>query len=401
MKPGKILIIDDFKTNIFYLTRLLEGEGYEIYSGDNAIDALNFISKIEFDLILLDVVMPDADGYQICEMVRKSSQNNTTPVIFITSRNDEKSILRGFELGGQDYVIRPFNNSELIARVNTHIELKRNRVQLKSLNLKLERAVSKRTFELKAALAKLNLSYKKLKKAQKEILTLDKAKENFLRIINHEIRTPLNGIMGFQELLKRNCQDVHLLDYLEMMQSSVQRLEKFSMDALLLTQLKTGKYKLDNACLNISNQIEQMTVQFMPSILAEQIKVQLEIDDALIYTDENLFQYAFRNLLENAIHHSPQKSSILIKGGKVRGDYYQIQIIDKGKGFPSEILDNKYRLFINDEVSDNRPGLALFTIRLIMKYLQGKMQLSNCENGGASAIIKIKSQEVLLNIEPK
>jgi two-component system sensor histidine kinase/response regulator len=391
MYPGKILIIDDFRTNIIYLTRLLQAEDYEIYSGDNAASAFKLISTIEFDLILLDVVMPDTDGYKICEMVRKSINNGSTPVIFITSKNDEKSILRGFELGAQDYVIRPFNNSELVARVNTHIELKRSRAQLKSLNEKLEKTVSNRTFELKTTLAKLSLSYKRLKKAQKELLSLDKAKENFLRIINHEIRTPLNGIMGFHELIKSNCYDEKLTSYLEMMQSSVQRLEKFSMDALMITQLKTGMYKLNIVCLDIPDQIQQMIGEYMPAIQAEQIILQIDIKKAFIYTDEILFQYAFKNLLENAINYSPKNHIIKIKGDSIRKDYYQIQITDMGKGFPPEILENKYMLFFNDNFTDNRPGLALFTIKLIMRYLQGKLQLINSTEGGASALVKIRS----------
>jgi two-component system, sensor histidine kinase and response regulator len=394
MYTGKILIIDDFKTNIIYLTRLLEADGHEICSGDNSESALRMISTIEFDLILLDVVMPETDGFKMCEVIRKSKHNASTPVIFITSENDEHSILRGFELGGQDYVIRPFNNSELRARINTHLELKKNRAQLKHLNEELEKTVSKRTNELKTALSKLKSSYKSLKEAQKELLNLEKVKENFLRIINHEIRTPLNGIIGFQGLMMENLKDKNLLNYLEMMQESVKRLEKFSMDALLITHLKAGMYKLEIGLFNIKYLIEQILEHYISKILIENITVHLEIQDTYIYTDANLFQYTVRNLIENAIYHSPPDHSITIKGKEMPKYSYQLQILDNGKGFPPEILSNKHRLFINEEFTDNRPGLSLFTIGLIMKYLRGKMYLTNCPQGGASAVIKLKSLQV-------
>lgn len=391
MNTGKILIIDDFKTNIIYLTRLLEGDGHEIHSASQAENALQMISMAEFDLILLDIVMPEKDGFTLCEVIRKSKHNASTPVIFITSENDEQSILKGFELGGQDYVIRPFKNSELRARINTHLELKRNRAQLKQLNDELEITVSKRTNELKTALSKLKSSYKSLKEAQKELLDIDKVKENFLRIINHEIRTPLNGIIGFQGLIMENMKDEKLLNYLEMMQESVRRLEKFSMDALLITHLKAGAYKLEIGLYNIGFLIEQILEHYVSKIKMENIQVRMEIQETYIYTDAKLFQYTIRNLIENAIYHSPSNHCINIKGKKMPGNYYQIRILDNGKGFPHGILKNKYRLFINEEFTDNRPGLSLFTISLIMRYLKGKMHLTNSLKGGASAVIKLKS----------
>jgi two-component system sensor histidine kinase/response regulator len=390
MLPSKILIIDDFKTNIRYLTRLLKSQGHEIYAGDNADDAVQMISSDEFDLILLDIVMPGIDGYKLCEFVRKSFLNATTPVIFLTSRNDEKSIVKGFELGGQDYIIRPFNDSELLARVNTHIELKRNRVELRTLNEQLEKTVSKRTAELQTALAQLRQSYKELKIAQKETLQLEKVKENFLKIINHEIRTPLNGIIGFQELIRYNLRDEKLISYLEMMQESVTRLEKFSMDALFLTELKAGMYKLEVRCIGVSDMVEQVLVQFESRIKADNITVHQEIQEAVIYTDAQLFHYAIKNLLENAIYHTPRNHSIMIKGEQ-KGKFYQIEVIDKGKGFPANITESKYKMFINEEFTDNRPGLSLYTISLISKYLKGKLQLSNCPGGGASALLSVKT----------
>jgi two-component system, sensor histidine kinase and response regulator len=391
MKPGKILIVDDFNTNIRYLTRLLKDEGYEVWSENNADAGLRMISSAEFDLILLDVVMPGTDGFTLCELVRKSKFNATTPIIFITSKKDEISILKGFELGGQDYVIRPFNNSELLARVNTHIELKRNRAELKSLNEKLERTVARRTHELKTALDKLKLSYNKLNTAQNELLRLDRVKENFLKIINHELRTPLNGIIGFHELIKESYRDEKLINYLEMMRISVSRLEKFSMNALFITQLKAGMYKLDIEYINVRSIIDYVMKQYIAKLEAENIRIRMEVKDSLICTDENLFQYTFRNLLENAIYHTPRNRSITIRGEKVKGNYYQLQVLDSGKGFPPEIINSKYRLFINENFIDSRPGLSLFTISLIMRYLKGKMQLANSVEGGASVLVKIKS----------
>jgi two-component system, sensor histidine kinase and response regulator len=389
-RPAKILVVDDFRTNILYLKRLLGREGHEVLGSDTADEAVERIASEEFDLVLLDIVMPGADGYKICELIRKSALNAATPVIFITSRNDEKSIVKGFELGGQDYIIRPFNDRELIARVSTHVELKRNRAQLKMLNEKLEKTVSKRTHELKTALAKLKLSYKKLKSAQKESLRLDKIKENFLKIINHEIRTPLNGILGIHELIKVNSQDEELHSYLEMMEHSVNRLEKFSMDALFLTELKTGMYRVHVESLSVGELIAQTLMPYESRIMEAGIFIHFDIQQATIHTDRNLLRYSLGNLIENALYHTPRHHTIVIRGEKGHGKSYQISVLDSGHGFPVHVIENKYRLFLNEDFSDNRPGLALYTISLIMKYLKGKMLLSNIPEGGASVMLKLK-----------
>jgi len=390
-RPAKILVVDDFRTNILYLKRLLGREGHEVLGSDTAEEAVERITSEEFDLVLLDIVMPGADGYKICEYIRKSTLNAATPVIFITSRNDEKSIVKGFELGGQDYIIRPFNDGELLARVSTHVELKRNRVQLKLLNEKLEKTVNKRTHELKAALTKLKLSYKELKSAQKENLRLDKIKENFLKIINHEIRTPLNGILGIHELIKVNSRDEELNSYLEMMEQSVNRLEKFSMDALFLTQLKAGMYRMHVDSFSVDELIAESLMPFESKIWETGILMDFDIQQANIHTDKNLLLYSLRNLIENALYHTPRHHAILIKGEKGRGKSYKITVIDSGLGFPPHVIENKYKLFLNEDFSDSRPGLSLYTISLIMKYLKGKILLSNIPDGGASVVLKLKT----------
>jgi two-component system, sensor histidine kinase and response regulator len=382
--PGKILIVDDFKTNIVFLKQLLENEGHEVHSGQNAEQAMETIIKSEFDLILLDIVMPKTDGFKVCEMIRTSDLNSNTPVIFLTSKNDEQSVLHGFDIGAQDYIVRPFHEKELLARVNTHIELKIRRAALEKLNKDLENLVSIRTEKLRNALKRLHISYHELNHAKRELESLDNAKENFLRMINHEIRTPLNGILGFNELLKDICTDDTFAEYLNMMHESVKRLERFSMQALFITQLKTGKYDLEKTEIDIASQIENCVHELKTFVEEKNLAIHFDIEKALLNGDLQLFQYSLHTLLENAIKQSSHFGEIEIKGKKNEDQDYYLCISHTGKEFSESVLKNANSLFSDNDFIDENPGLAMYTIGLILNNLNGNLLINNNPDGGST-----------------
>lgn len=144
----KILIVDDISKNIQMIANILKAEGYQMAFAQNGQSALEHAESVSFDLILLDIMMPGMDGYEICVKLKKDIRTRDIPVIFLTARTDTESILKGFETGAVDYVTKPFNSAELLARVRTHLELKRARdiqdtliTEKETLILKLEKAL--------------------------------------------------------------------------------------------------------------------------------------------------------------------------------------------------------------------------------------------------------------------
>ena len=123
-KRFKILIVDDVPKNIQVIANLLGDEKYDISYATNGQQALGQIGEIKFDLILLDIMMPEMDGYEVCRRIKSRTVANEIPIIFITAKTDEASLLEAFDAGGQDYVTKPFNAPELMARVKTHLKLK-------------------------------------------------------------------------------------------------------------------------------------------------------------------------------------------------------------------------------------------------------------------------------------
>jgi phosphoserine phosphatase RsbU/P len=130
-QPGPvILIVDDNPKNLQVLGNYLQIEGYLVEFAMNGESALDWISRKEFDLILLDIMMPGMDGFEVCRIIKSGQVNQKTPVIFLTAKIDTESIVNAFDLGAVDYVIKPFNQKELIARVKTQIEIKRSRDEI-------------------------------------------------------------------------------------------------------------------------------------------------------------------------------------------------------------------------------------------------------------------------------
>jgi DNA-binding response OmpR family regulator len=385
--PGnkvRILLVDDFRTNVVYLKSLLEREGYTIITACDTDLAAELICQLPFDLILLDIEMPKMDGYALCERVRQSDPNQNTPVIFITSRTDQQSILKGFDTGAQDYVTRPFSERELLARVNTHIHLKLRTAALEIMNRDLEKMVDERTARLKALIDKLHASNTALEKAKSELESLDSAKEHFLKIINHEIRTPLNGILGFQELLKEAMLDAKYAGYLEMMNRSVRRLEKFSILALMITQLRTGKYRPSHDQVRIDRKVEQILGEFESEYGQKSLHIEINLGHTTGFIDDQLFHQLICQLLEIAICQTERQGMISITGGERSGNRYGLSIINTGKGYSESVLKNMNNLFSNDDFIDSDPGLLFHASRLILQTMQGGLMVFNNPQGGAT-----------------
>lgn len=126
-KPEKILVVDDTPTNLTLVRQVFQNEPYDLTLAESGIEAMEIIAKEKFDLILLDVMMPKIDGFKVCQHLKYLEKTKDIPVIFLTAMSHMEEIRKGFEVGGVDYIVKPFNPVELKMRVKTHLELKRYR----------------------------------------------------------------------------------------------------------------------------------------------------------------------------------------------------------------------------------------------------------------------------------
>jgi DNA-binding response OmpR family regulator len=130
---GSLLIVDDNAENIQMLGSILKKEKYAISVALNGAEALKLLKKTEVDLVLLDVMMPEMDGYEVCTILKNDERLKKIPVIFLTAKGEQEDIIKGFSVGAVDYIAKPFNQEELLARVSVHVELSRSREEIKKL----------------------------------------------------------------------------------------------------------------------------------------------------------------------------------------------------------------------------------------------------------------------------
>lgn len=377
------------KSNRLYLKAFFEEKHFVAFLAESGKEALGILEEVEIDIILLDVEMPDMNGYDICLAIKKDNRWKNTPVIFITTKHDELSTLKGFEVGAQDFIVKPFNESELYARVKTHLELRAKSEQLVMLNKYLEEIVDQRTFQLKQALGELENAYKEIETSHKKLQNLSRAKMNFLKIISHEIRTPLNGIVGFVDVLQDTVQTDELKTYVNYLANSASRLDQFATDAILITELMVGSYEIQQSEFLLQEVINEIEKNLEEEIAIKNIKLIYEpLGSGLAFADKNLASIALRHIVENAVKFSKDSGVVTIQSVEDDGSIAQIIVKDEGDGFSGSALDNLFDLFaLGQEHMDNNSGLGLALVNMIMEHINGKVLVKNNLKVGATVTL--------------
>ncbi len=378
-KLNKILIVDDNPRNIEVVASLLSGNHYDIEFASNGEEGLEWVGKMGFDLILMDVMMPGLNGYETCRKIKENKTNRDIPIIFLTAKTDTESLAKAFDAGGVDYVSKPFRPEELLARVATHLELKQRRQELKELNANLEEKVRQRTRELQKANTKLSI-------ALKDLQEMDATKNDFLHMVSHELRTPLNGILGGVELLKMHDFPDDIKEYLEILDISTRRLERFSYQALNISELQTrGAEMLQMNRISIPAFMDTFVKEYVESknILPDRVEVFTDTTPGNIFADNNYLRNVLEIILENALQFTTDNFPVRIFIDEQPGKMV-CTIKDNGPGFPAAMLQESmlsYKPGI--EHKDQKTGLNLRFAQMIMQHFKGELQLSNAKEGGA------------------
>ena len=375
-KDRKILIADDQQKNIQVLGSLLRQENYIIGVAMNGRQALEMLLQSnDYDLVLMDINMPIMNGIEACKAIREHENLKEIPIIFLTALVESESIVMGFEAGGQDYVTKPFNSNELLARVNTHLELKQNRDSLRQVNNWLEQKVKERTEELTIA--------------NSQLLKLDTAKTEFLNIISHEIRTPLHGIIGALGILNEYQLPEEIKELMYVMEISANRLEEFSLKALDISLLNTkGKaiLNLNKEDLTdiISSKVNAMKSQADKKNIS--IILQNEGRDICTMLDKTFIDKCVSYLIDNAIKFGNRNSEIFIKTME-HSKNLVVTIEDEGKHFPDNYNFSDIEVFCTNSHIDQNPALSLFLCKKIIEAHNGNIEIGNTQNGAKVSFV--------------
>ncbi len=367
-----ILVVDDNPKNIQLIGNILKEANYRIGFATDGHQALDLLQETyDYDLVLLDVNMPVMNGYETCIKMRKDEKLSGIPVIFLTAYTDEDNVIVGFESGAQDYITKPFNSKELLARVGTHLQLKYKTDLIKKMNQELEIKVAERTKELEKVNADLN--------------NLDSMKTDFLIFISQEIRIPLNGIASTINLIKNQEYSSTIKNLVETLDGSVSKLEEFTSKALFFNQLAQGKYALQRNEVNL-NDIIQFSILELSDKIGEknaEFVYNKPRTDIFLNVDKDLLYKAFLYVLDSAIRFSPQNGKINLDLAEDE-NAVTFSCNDQGAGFPDEVLNQLLWPFrMMKDVNHQKSVLSLFIVKQIMSLHQGEMKIYNKETTGA------------------
>lgn len=290
----KILIVDDVPANATLLAELLRNE-YIILMASNGHDAVKIAALKKPDLILLDIIMPEIDGYEVCKKLKSQPSTKDILIIFVTAKDGMQNIANGLELGAVDYITKPFRKSIIKARIRSHLSLQWHRNVLAKTKDKLELKITKRTAELECLLAeKSDL----MAKAQAANI----AKTSFLATMTHEIRTPMNAVLGNTELMLATKLTEKQRNYAQMMYRAGENLLSTLDDILDFSKIEAGKLNLARRVFSPPTVLADIVQELQYHI--ERKGLSLELTDELpkkVKGDPARLRQVIITLLSNAI----------------------------------------------------------------------------------------------------
>ncbi len=363
-----ILIVDDTLKNIQLLGTILRERNYQISVAQNGKQALQIAGGDAAlpDLILLDVMMPEMDGFETCERLKADPKTRDIPVIFLTARVESDDIVRGFELGAVDYVTKPFNQVELLRRVSTHLELKA---------------------------------------AREAAIAANRAKSAFLANMSHEIRTPMNSILGFAEILNSIVEDTQAREYLNSIQASGRTLLTLINDILDLSKVEAGKLDMEYTAVNVRSVFYDMSQVFAQKVdeigLEFRSDIHPDLPEALML-DEVRLRQCLINLIGNAVKFTDEGHITLSVRSEAsecvnRVDLH-IVVEDTGIGIPADQIDRIFEAFEQtvgqSYTKYGGTGLGLGIVKGLVEMMNGEIMVESEEGEGST--FRITLREVAL-----
>ncbi|MEA5471442.1 hybrid sensor histidine kinase/response regulator, partial [Spirulina sp. 06S082] len=362
--------------------------------------ALETVKRNPPDLILLDIQMPEMDGYEFCDRIKKSPHLCEIPIIFISAIDESMDKIRAFQLGGADYITKPFQELEVLARVEHQLKLQKANKSLKFLNQTLEDRVKERTLELEEINRQKENLLETLKEKNIALQEIDRLKDEFLMIMSHELRNPLNGILGaLQLILEGFCDDrQEERDNLKIAKESALHLLKTINSILDIAKIKAGRMQvyLQKIDLRIylSSAIDIYSGQLKQKNLT--LHYQEDSQPLMIQGDETKLTQIFLNIIDNAIKFT-ESGDIFIKtqhqfDSDPQKNWAIVTIQDTGIGIESERQSLLFKPFLMLDSSTTRNyeglGLGLVIAKSCLELMGGTIRLESAgENCGTTAII--------------
>ncbi len=409
--PPHILVVDDQPESRELLHAHLTNAGYEVLTAQDGLEALAAVAAQPPDLILLDVMMPGLDGFEVCRRLKADEETAFIPIVMLTALYDPEHRLRGIELGADDFLGKPFSHLELLTRVRSLLRVKGLHDQVAAHNRLLEDRVAERTAALEQALADLR--------------EMDRLKSEFLSNISHELRTPLTPIKGYLPALLREefggltPEQRRILGDIA---SSVERLHRLIEDLLAFMQLESGQASLHMGAVELEKVLERGLARGTATAREKGLTVTVEVPPSLppVWADAAALGAAFGHLVENAVKFTPAGGRVAVtarllnsegRGAEAQGSggseglsprptgppaprqFVEVAVRDTGVGIPAgaipRILDRFYQVDSSATRRHGGTGLGLALVKHILDAHGAPLTVESLEGKGTTFTVRL------------
>ena len=381
-----ILIIDDDDSYRTILNDILSSHGHTVTLAASGAEGLHLARALDPDLIILDVMMPELDGFAVCSQLRDDPATAEVPIIMATALDDRQSRLRCLAVGADEFLSKPIDTVELRVRVNAIARINRYRRlldersraerEIRQMNADLEQRVAERTAELSEANVRLR--------------ELNALKDTLMTITSHDLRSPLGGIQNMAEMLldeQSSAEDVRY--FAQQIYETVQRLIAMVNNMLDLSKLEVGKVRLDEIELRISAAVQQALGALGPSAQAKAITIATEAapDEPLVVGDPHKIGQIATNLISNAIKFTPSGGQISVRIA-AESSGVCLQIADTGLGIPADALPRLFDKFQQipprGTAGERGTGLGLAIVRQLVELHGGSIEVASVVQRGTT-----------------
>ena len=353
MEKPILLIVDDEEKNIKLLKGMLYSENYQIHEALNGEEALGKIEKIAPDLILLDVMMPNISGFEVCQVLKRDKKTRSIPVVMVTALRENENRLKAMEVGADDFISKPVDKTELLIRVRSLLRIKQYHDEL---------------FQ----------KYTKISEMNAKLQELEEYKEGLMQMIVHDLKNPLFAISGNIDLLliDKNGLSETQGSTLENCLRYCQQLNEIIQQLLDVYKIEQGKLQLSSEKMDLSPLIEELLQQFEPK--SEVKKITMSFTNlngiSLIQGDKGLLKRVVANLIDNGIRHTPEGGKIEIRvEAPKNANGPCISVADSGNGILPRYHQKIFNKFEQGDL--HKKGIAVGTAGLGLAFCKMAVEL--------------------------
>lgn len=374
---ASILIVDDEPNNLKVLHNLLTQNDYDVRAARDGTTALEAARATNPDLILLDIKMPDMDGYEVCKIMKADADLADIPIIFISALNNVTDIVHAFKVGGVDYITKPFQFEEVIARVETHLTIIFQQRQLKFQSDQLEQM---------------------RERDQARFNKVNAIREQFIQAATHDLKNPLAVIIGCADLMKRFDEvrsHPQLRELVDSVADSSDDMLNLVVGMLDIIKMQSS-LSLDLERVNFNEFVEDSVITLR--VLASERNIQIDYQpsgEIVKDLDKAMMQRVVDNLLSNAIKYSPDNSTVRVLTG-IEDNQIVLEVADEGFGIDQAHLSHIFEPFFRAKKHDGErriegTGLGLSVVKEIVEQHNGHVTVESDFGEGTTFSVYLRA----------